>query len=97
RLLLITGLLLLFAAEILRVYFIMPFPGSQHKNTIELAYWISKNIWWVRILALVLIISQVISVFKNGKIWKKIVLSFILVFYAIVFFFSIIDLKQTKC
>ncbi len=87
RLLLITGLLLLFAAEILRVYFIMPFPGSQHKNTIELAYWISKNIWWIRILALILIISQVISVFRNGKIWKKIVLSFILVFYAVVFFF----------
>lgn len=87
RLLLITGLLLLFAAEILRVYFIMPFPGSQHNNTIGPAYWISNNIWWIRILALVLIISSVISVFRNGKIWKKIVLSLILIFYAVVFFF----------
>ena len=87
RFLLITGLLILFAAEILRVYFIMPFPGSQHKNTIGLAYWISNNIWWIRILALVLIISPLISVFRNGKIWKKIVLSLILIFYGVVFFF----------
>src|SRR5665213_61437 len=87
RFLLITGLLILFAAEILRVYFIMPFPGSQHKNTIGLAYWISNNIWWIRILALVSIISPVISVFRNGKIWKKIVLSLILIFYGVVFFF----------
>jgi len=87
RFLLITGLLILFAAEILRVYFIMPFPGSQHENTIGLAYWINNNIWWVRILALVLIISPLISVFKNGKIWKKIVLSLVLIFYGVVFFF----------
>jgi hypothetical protein len=33
-LLLITGLLLLLAVEILHVYFIMPFRGSQHNNTI---------------------------------------------------------------
>jgi hypothetical protein len=83
---LITGLLILFAAEILRVYFIMPFPGSQHQNTIGLAYWISNNIFWIRILALVLIISPLISVFRNGRIWKKIVLSLILLFYAVVFF-----------
>jgi hypothetical protein len=86
RLLLVSGLLILFTAEISRVYFIMPFPGSQHKNTIGLAYWISNNIWWIRILALVLIISPLISVFRNGKIWKKIVLSLILLFYAVVFF-----------
>ena len=87
RLLLITGLLLLFAAEILRVYFIMPFPGSQHKNTVGLAYWVSNNIRWIRILALVLVIIPLISIFKNGKTWKRIVLSLILIFYAVVFFF----------
>jgi hypothetical protein len=87
RLLLISGLLLLFGAEILRVYFIMPFPGSQRKNTIDLAYWIGNNIWWIRILALVLLISPLVSVFRNGKTWKKIVLSLILIFYGVIFFF----------
>ena len=87
RFLLISGLLLLFAAEILRVYFIMPFPGSQHKNTISLAYWISNNITWVRVLALVLLIFPVISIFRNSRMWKKILLAVILGFYAVIFFF----------
>lgn len=86
-LLLITGLLLLFATEILRVYFIMPFPGSQHKNTIGLAYWISNNISWIRILALALVVFPLIYIFKNGKTWMKIILSLILIFYGFVFFF----------
>jgi hypothetical protein len=87
RLLLIIGLRLLFATEITRVYFIMPFPGSQHKNTIELAYWISNNISWIRILALVLIIFPVAYIFKKGKAWMKIILSLILIFYGVVFLF----------
>jgi hypothetical protein len=87
KLLLTAGLLLLFAAEILRVYFIMPFPGSQHKNTVALAYLISDNIMLIRILALALIILPLLNVFKTGKIWLRIVLSSILVLYAVVFFF----------
>jgi Protein of unknown function (DUF3179) len=87
RVLLFIGLLLLFAGEILRVYFIMPFPGSQHKNTISLAYWISNNIIWIRILGLALIIFPLINIFKNSRTWKKIVLSLILGFYAVIFFF----------
>jgi len=43
RLFLIIGILLLLATEILRVYFIMPFPGSQHSNTIDWAYSIEKH------------------------------------------------------
>jgi Protein of unknown function (DUF3179) len=87
RPLLITLLLLLFAVEILRVYFIMPFPGSQHSNTIGLAYWISHNIVWIRILALALITFPLMNILKNGKNWMKIVLSLTLIFYAVVFFF----------
>ena len=87
RLLLIIGLLLLFATEILRVYFIMPFPGSQYKNTISLAYWISNNIIWIRILALAMIVRPLIDIFKGRKIWPKVLLSVFLIFYAVVFFF----------
>ena len=87
RLPLITGLLLLFASEILRVYFIMPFPGSQHSNTIAFAYWISNNIIWIRIMALALIIFPLLNILKNGKVWAKIVLSLTLTIYALIFFF----------
>lgn len=87
RLFLFTGLLLLFAAEILRVYFIMPFPGSQHKNTIALAYWLDRNIIWIRLLALALIVLPLIAVYRKGRSWQKISLAAIIVLYAVIFFF----------
>jgi len=85
--LLITGLLLLIALEILRVYFIMPFPGSQQKNTIGLAYWIDRNIVWLRLLLLLAIAYPVLLVFRRSKTWRKILLSLVLVLYAVVFYF----------
>jgi hypothetical protein len=81
------GLLLLFGAEILRVYFIMPFPGSQHKNTISFAYWLNNNIIWIRILALVLLAFPLVNIFKNSRLWVKIVMSLVLALYAVIFFF----------
>ena len=87
RLLLVTGFLILFAAEIARVYFIMPFPGSQQRNTIGIAYWLHNNIVWIRILALVLLLYPLVLIFQRGKPWLKIVLSILLIFYAVVFFF----------
>lgn len=84
--LLITGLLLLLAAEILRVYFIMPFPGSQRNDTIGFAYWLHNNILWLRVLGLALIIYPVIHIFQHARIWKKVLLSAGLVLYALVFY-----------
>lgn len=87
RLLLISGLILLFAAEILRVYFIMPFPGSQYRNTINLAYWLNNNISWVRVLALAFIAYPLFTIVKTGKNWKRAVTFSALAFYGVVFFF----------
>ncbi len=87
RFILITGLLLLLAAEILRVYFIMPFPGSQKAETIGFAYWLGRNIGWLRIILIVLIAIPVMETFRQKKWWKKILLSLVLVLYAIIFYF----------
>ena len=87
RLLLIIGFLLLFAVEILRVYFIMPFPGSQEHDTLSFAYWLSGNIFWIRLLALLLILFPAIRIFKNGKKRAIIMLSSVLILYAVVLFF----------
>jgi hypothetical protein len=87
KLLLIVGFLLLFAVEILRVYFIMPFPGSQETDTLPLAYWLAKNTIWLRTVALLLILFPAISIFRNGKRRAKISLAIPLVLYAVVFFF----------
>jgi len=87
RLLLIFGLLILFAAEILRVYFIMPFPGSQLSNTIDIAYWLDKNIFWIRIVCLILIAYPFIQTLRFDKTWKKILLLVVFAFYGVIFYF----------
>ncbi len=87
RLFLVTGFLLLFASEIARVYFIMPFPGSQQTNTIDVAYWLNNNIFWIRILALVLLIYPLSVIFTKEKRWLKILSVSLLFLYSVVFFF----------
>jgi Protein of unknown function (DUF3179) len=86
RVILFMALLLLFSAEILRVYFVMPFPGSQVSSTVSYAYWLEQSIVWIRILGLLLLFFAMLIVFKNGRIWEKILLSLIGVSYAVVFF-----------
>jgi hypothetical protein len=81
-----TALLLLFSAEILRVYFLMPFPGSQVSNTIAYAWWLDRSIVWIRILVLLLVCFAALVVYKKGKSWEKIVLPSILTAYAVLFF-----------
>ena len=85
-LMLLAGLLILFATEILRVYYIMPFPGSQHNNTIRLAYFLDKYIVWFRIIGLLLVLPSALYFFSHARIWKKILLGLVLAFYAFVFY-----------
>lgn len=93
---LIAGLLLLFAVEFLRVYFIMPFPGSQHKDTLQFAYWLSNNIRWIRIVLLLVIAMPVISTLSTSVRWKRITLFVVLIFYGIVFFLFNFRLQADK-
>ena len=87
RLLLIAGLIILFAAEMLRIYFIMPFPGSQHGNTIDIAYFLGRYIWHIRIVVLLLLAIPVYQTFAQSRKWKKILLSMVLLLYAVIFYF----------
>src|SRR5882757_9788967 len=86
RILFALALLILFAVEIFRVYFIMPLPGSQVSDTISYAYWLDRSIVWVRILVLLLSCLALSAVFKRGKIWEMIVLPVALLAYGGVFF-----------
>jgi len=81
------GIIILLALEIMRVYFIMPFPGSQKDNTIAIAYWLDRNIWWVRILLLLAIAYPFFLLFRRSRTWKKILLGFGLALYAALFYF----------
>jgi hypothetical protein len=85
-LLAITGIFVLLASEILRVYFIMPFPGSQHANTIGIAYFLDRYIYLFRVLGLLILLPAMIYYFRKGKIFQRIILTFFLLFYAFVFY-----------
>jgi hypothetical protein len=88
RLFLIIGIILLLATEILRVYFIMPFPGSQQSNTIDWAYFIEKYKWVLRIIGILLVAGPVYRIFSaKKKIFIKILLSLVFILYAIIFFY----------
>jgi Protein of unknown function (DUF3179) len=78
-------LLALFLAEVFRVYFVMPFPGSQRGETVDIAWWISKHITSIRIMTLAVAGIALIRIFRNGKLWEKISLPAALAGYFVVF------------
>lgn len=82
--LLALGMILLITLEISNVYFIMPFPGSQRANTIDLAYFIHNNIWWLRLLLIVILLIPVFSFFRRGRWWQRTLLSIGVLLYAFV-------------
>src|SRR5687768_366448 len=67
------GALSLLLFEILRVYFIMPFPGSQGLDSLGIAYFLNRWQWVFRILFGVLILVGIRNVF-SAKIWKPILM-----------------------
>lgn len=84
--LLILGIILLFSVEILRVYFIMPFPGSQKADTINIAYFLHKYIFYIRLIALLVIAFTLYRTFSNWKKWKKIAFVFSMLLYSGIFY-----------
>ena len=97
RLLVILGFVLLFATEILRVYFIMPFPGSQHRDSLALAFFIDQHRIWFRILGFVIIGYALLiqparranpyAPRRRKSNWPAYTLIFFTLLYAVVFYF----------
>ncbi|NBB28597.1 DUF3179 domain-containing (seleno)protein [Cellulophaga sp. BC115SP] len=89
RLSLIIGFLILFLSEILKVYFIMPFPGSQQADTIDLAYFIHQYIGFFRAIGLLILIYPLWKSFSNGSKLTKFVLGgFTLLWLGVIYMFN---------
>jgi hypothetical protein len=88
RLLLAVGLLILFLAEILRVYLIMPFPGSQHANTVDIAWLLQKNIVYISIVAILLILFSLVGRFGKWRRWQQVLLLFTGLLYCGIFYIT---------
>jgi hypothetical protein len=81
----IAGLILLIAIEILKVYYIMPFPGSQQSESVDMAYFIHDNIIYLRIMGILIIVFPAIYYVLKGKWSSKILVCLGLIIYVYVF------------
>src|SRR5436190_21334150 len=81
------GIIILIAIEILKVYFIMPFPGSQESDTIDIAYFLHNNAIYLRLIGILLILFPSIYYFKFGSRRSKIAIGLSLIVYVTVLYF----------
>lgn len=63
------GLIGLTLFEILNVYFIMPMPGSQRMDSIDLAYFLYSYRWYFRITFVLLALIGSLQAFQTRKKW----------------------------
>lgn len=82
----VAGIIILIGMEILRVYFIMPFAGSQRSETIDLAYFIHTNIMYFRIVGLLMIFFPAFYCFHSDNKKAKWSIVIALVIFAVVFY-----------
>lgn len=68
------AIVLVILAEAMRVYLIMPFPGSQRMNSLDLAYFLHKGRWVMRIGLWLTVASCAWFVFRARRKWIPIVL-----------------------
>jgi hypothetical protein len=61
--------------EILKVYFIMPMPGSQQHDSIELAYFLHVYRWYFRIVFAVLVIIGSTDAFRVNRKWIPVIIT----------------------
>ena len=72
RLLFYLGISGLILFEFLKVYFIMPMPGSQQWDSIDFAYFLHQYRWVFRIASLLLILAGIRSAFHMARRWVPI-------------------------
>ncbi len=81
-----TGLAALVVFEVLKVYFIMPFPGSQGINSLDWAYFLHTHRWYFRTGCLLAIGTGARAAFDFRPRWRPVVVS--LLAAGVVWFFN---------
>ena len=56
-------------------------------NTIGLAYWLGKNIGWIRTVLILLIAYPLIKSLRNSKWWQRFVLALVVVLFGVIFYY----------
>lgn len=80
----LVGILILIVAEVARVYYIMPFPGSQVDEVIDLAYFIDGYIWIFRIIGIAMIAYPAFTLLGEPNRYIKFTGYALLIFWVLV-------------
>jgi len=89
-------LMFLIIFECLRVYLIMPLPGSQQFDSIELAYFLGSNKWMIRLIGYLIAFIPMILIIRNGIKKEKIIIGVLTVVYLIVFYVFTFQMEADK-
>jgi hypothetical protein len=89
-------LMLLIIFECLRVYLIMPLPGSQQFDTIELAYFLGSNKWMIRLIGYLIVFIPMILIIRYGIKNEKIIIGVLTLVYLIVFYVFTFQMEADK-
>lgn len=80
----LVGILILIVAEVARVYYIMPFPGSQVDEVIDMAYFINSYIWIFRIIGIAMIAYPAFTLLGEPNRYIKFTGYALLIFWVLV-------------
>jgi hypothetical protein len=92
----ILGLLLLILFEFARVYLIMPMPGSQNFNSIEIAYFLGSNKWIIRLIGYLLVSIPCVLILRNANKTEKIIIGGLTAIYLSVFYVFTFEMEADK-
>jgi len=92
----ILGLLLLILFEFARVYLIMPMPGSQNFNSIDLAYFLGSNKWIIRLIGYLLVFIPCVLIIRNATNSEKIIIGGLTTMYLSVFYVFTFEMEADK-
>ena len=92
----ILGLLLLILFECARVYLIMPMPGSQNFDSIEIAYFLGSNKWIIRFIGYLMVSVPLVLILRNGIKKEKLIIGGLTAMYLIVFYVFTFQMEADK-
>ena len=81
------GLIGIILFEVMKVYFIMPFPGSQRMNSLDFAYFLHTYRWPIRSLFGLLVVIGALKAFQVKRKWIPAIVS--LIMFVVVYYFII--------
>ena len=92
----ILGLLLLILFEFARVYLIMPMPGSQNFDSIEIAYFLGSNKWIIRLIGYLTVSVPLVLIIRNGVKKEKLIIGGLTAIYLSVFYVFTFKMEADK-